>query len=78
MTHLHQSAILAVDLVSAAAILGTLAGVLPPLAALGAVVWYAIQIFESDTVQVWLKGHRHVIRKKRLQRKHKQNEHHTN
>lgn len=43
-----------VDSVSAAAILGTLAGWLPPLAALAAIVWYAVQIWESKTVQAWV------------------------
>lgn len=39
------------DGVSAAAIVGAISGILPPLAALGGVIWYAIQIWESKTVQ---------------------------
>lgn len=44
--------------VSAAAILGVVAGVLPALAALGAVVWYGISIYETKTVQRWLRARR--------------------
>lgn len=36
---------------SGAAILGTLAGWFPPIAAVVAFIWYSIQIWESDTVQ---------------------------
>ncbi len=43
---------------SAAAVLGTLAGWLPPLAALIAAVWYCIQIYESDTFQSWMERRR--------------------
>lgn len=43
-----------VDSVSAVAIVGTLAGYLPPLAALAAIVWYTVQIWESKTVQAWV------------------------
>ena len=39
------------DTVSLAAIVGTFLGYLPAIASLGAAVWYAIQIWESDTVQ---------------------------
>lgn len=44
-------------MISAAAIAGTMAGILPPLAALVAIIWYAIQIWESRTVQEWFKRH---------------------
>lgn len=40
--------------VAAATVLGSIAGFLPPLAAFVAVIWYSIQIYESDTVQRWL------------------------
>ncbi len=55
MVNPHLTGIIILDIVSAGAVLGTLAGILPPLAAFGAVVWYAIQIWESQTVQGWLK-----------------------
>lgn len=38
---------------SIGAVLGSIAGILPPLAALAAAIWYAIQIWESKTVQGW-------------------------
>lgn len=34
------------DVISGAAVIGTLAGYLPYIAALGAVIWYAIQIYD--------------------------------
>lgn len=37
--------------ISVASLVGILAGVLPALAALGAVVWYAIAIYETKTMQ---------------------------
>lgn len=39
------------DLGAIGAILGSLAGYLPPMAALIGILWYALQIWESDTVQ---------------------------
>ncbi len=58
-------------MISFVAIVGSFAGILPPLAALCAMLWYAIQVWESDTVQTWLKGHRHVRRRHRLRAKHR-------
>lgn len=43
------------DAVSAGAIIGTLIGFLPAVASVIAVVWYAIQIYESPTFQKFLK-----------------------
>lgn len=54
------------DGISAAAILGTIAGILPPLAALGGVIWYAIQIWESKTVQTRVRLWRAHRRRARL------------
>lgn len=49
--------------VSVAALAGTIANILPPvLAALGsflAVVWYAVQIYESKSFQRWLAKRKH-------------------
>lgn len=39
------------DVVSAGAIVGALMGLLPALAGVAAIIWYAIQIWESKTVQ---------------------------
>lgn len=44
--------------VSLAAIVGTIVGWLPPLAALAAIIWYVIQIHESKTIQKWIAAYR--------------------
>ena len=41
-----QFLLVTADLVSAAAIVGSLSGVLPPLASLGALVWYSFVIYD--------------------------------
>lgn len=46
------------DIISVGAIIGSFAHLLPPLAALIAIIWYAIQVYESRTVQKLLYGHR--------------------
>lgn len=45
---------------------GTLFGLLPALAALVAVIWYMIQIYESTTVQKWLDVKRLVWKARRI------------
>ena len=45
-------------LVSAGAILGAIIGYLPAVAALVGVVWYLVQLYESHTVQRYLRGRR--------------------
>ena len=48
----HQRAVsTVVDTISAGAIVGTLIGLLPAFAAIAGILWYAIQIWESKTVQ---------------------------
>ena len=44
-----------IDGASIATVLGTLANILPAMAALFTVVWTAIRIYETKTVQSWLK-----------------------
>ena len=44
----------AVDAVSVATVIGTIAGYLPAVAALFTIIWTAIRIYESATVQRWL------------------------
>jgi len=39
------------DGITALAVLGTLVGYLPPLAALATLIWTSIRIWETDTVQ---------------------------
>lgn len=48
----------AVDTVSAGAIVASFLGFLPPIAALAATLWYAVQIWESHTVQKWWRLHK--------------------
>lgn len=42
-----------VDALSIATVVGTLAEMLPSIAALFTIVWTAIRIWETDTVQRW-------------------------
>ena len=44
-----------VDTASVATVVGTLAGILPAIAALFTIVWTAIRIYESRTLQDFLK-----------------------
>lgn len=44
-----------VDSVSIATVVGTLAGILPAIAALFTIIWTSIRIYESDTVQKLIK-----------------------
>lgn len=57
----------AADVISAGAVVGAFAHILPPLAALIAVLWYCLEIFESKTVQGFIRGRR--LRRHR-QRRH--------
>jgi hypothetical protein len=43
-----------VDALSIATVLGTLVDMLPSIAALFTIVWTAIRIYETETVQGWL------------------------
>jgi len=44
------------DLSSVITVLGTLAQILPGIAALWTIVWTSIRIYETKTVQNWLKA----------------------
>lgn len=44
----------AMDGVSVATVVGTLAGILPAIAALLTIFWTGIRIFETDTVRGWM------------------------
>lgn len=54
------------SLVSTSAIIGVLAGLVPTVAAAVALIWYLIQIYESDTVKAWRAKRRvqHIARLK--------------
>lgn len=56
------------DVISAFAILGSFAKILPPVAALAATIWYMVQVWESHTVQKWWRLHKH---RRRTVRRHK-------
>jgi|SRR6185369_6946167 len=45
-------------LVSAGAIVGAIVGYLPAVAALVAVIWYLVQLYESHTIQRYLRSRR--------------------
>ena len=44
-----------VDALSVGAVLGAITGYLPAIAALFTIIWTGIRIYESQTVQRWLK-----------------------
>ena len=72
----HQQVVItaAADVVSAGAILATFLGFLPPLAALAAIIWYAVQLWESKTVQKFVRLHKH---KRIRHRRHRKAQHDT-
>ena len=46
-----------IDSASIATVVGTLAGILPAIAAIFTIVWTTIRIYESDTVQKFINKH---------------------
>lgn len=56
------------NIISLAAIAGTLAGWLPLFAALVAIIWYSIQIWESATVRNYLNNRRKINKAKKIAR----------
>ena len=44
-----------IDFASIATVLGTLADMLPAIAAIFTIVWTAIRIYETKTVQGWIR-----------------------
>lgn len=55
--HLTETAKNIGDAVSVGTVVGTLAGILPAIAALITIIWTSIRIYETDTVQKML-GHK--------------------
>ena len=53
MTEHHDTVKHAVDALSIVTVLGTLVDMLPSIAALFTIVWTAIRIYETNTVQGW-------------------------
>ncbi len=52
--HMEEGVKVLGDAVSIATVLGTLAQVLPAVAALFTIIWTGFRIYETDTVQGWL------------------------
>ena len=51
--HMDEAAKHIVDAVSIATVIGTLADMLPSVAAVFTIVWTGIRIWETDTVKRW-------------------------
>lgn len=64
--HLPLPVTIITDIVSAGAILGTILGDLPYVAALAGMIWYTIQIWESRTVQHWWRNHQMILKAKKI------------
>lgn len=54
MTEHHDTAKHVIDALSVMTVLGTLVDALPSIAALFTIVWTAIRIYETRTVQGWI------------------------
>ena len=55
MTEQHETIKHVVDGLSIITVIGTLADMLPSVAAVFTIVWTSIRIWETDTVQNWVK-----------------------
>lgn len=53
MTEHHETTKQLIDIASLATVVGTLADMLPAIAAIFSIVWSAIRIWETDTVRGW-------------------------
>jgi hypothetical protein len=51
--HMDEAAKHIVDVISIATVIGTLADMLPSIAAAFTIVWTGIRIWETDTVKKW-------------------------
>jgi len=54
--HLDEAVKHIIDGASVITVLGTLVNILPSVAAIFTIVWTAIRIYETKTVQGWFKG----------------------
>ena len=55
MTDQQETVKHVIDALSVATVIGTLVDMLPSIAALFTIVWTGIRIWETDTVQKWVK-----------------------
>ena len=67
----HSHLVAAANVISLGAIFGSFMGVITPLAAIAALLWYALQIYESKLVQDWVHHRRKLARHKRIHHRHK-------
>jgi hypothetical protein len=56
MTDHHETIKQAADAVSIVTVVGTLMNALPAIAALASLIWSVIRIWETKTVQDWIKN----------------------
>lgn len=56
MSEHHDTVKHLVDGLSLVTVVGTLVDILPSIAALFTIIWTAIRIWETNTVQGWMKG----------------------
>ena len=56
ISHLHESTKQAIDTASTITVVGTIMNWLPAAAALWTIVWTTIRIYETKTVQDWIKS----------------------
>lgn len=54
MTDHDETVKYAIDALSVVTVLGTIVNVLPAIAAIFTIIWTAIRIYETDTVQRWM------------------------
>ena len=54
--HVNEVVKHAIDVLSVATVIGTLANMLPSIAALFSIIWSVIRIYETKTVQGWLRS----------------------
>jgi len=57
---MHESTKQAVDFASTVTVVGTILNWLPAAAALWTIVWTSIRIYETKTVQDWLKARKNA------------------
>jgi hypothetical protein len=54
MNSTHETTKYVIDALSLATVLGTIMNFLPAIAAVFTIIWTAIRIYETNTVQRWL------------------------
>ena len=60
LSHLHESTKQVIDTASTITVVGTIMNWLPAAAALWTIVWTSIRIYETKTVQDWLKARKNA------------------